>query len=53
MILRSQKQTSPPLKLIIEECTEKKALKKRNRRRIYTALKRQLKIRTRNVILSF
>ncbi len=28
MILRSQKQASPPLKLIIEECTKKKALKK-------------------------
>ena len=29
MILRSQKQTSPPLILIIEECTKKKALKKK------------------------
>ncbi len=53
MILRSQKQTSPPLKLIIEENSKKKALKKRNRRRIYAALKRQLKIRTKNVILAF
>ena len=44
MILRSQKQASPPLKLIIEENTKKKALKKRNRRRIYAALKRQFKI---------
>ena len=53
MILRSQKQTSPPLILIIEECTKKKSINKKNRRIIYTALKRQFKIRTRNVILSF
>ena len=53
MILRSQKQASPPLKLIIEENTKKKALKKRNRRRIYAALKRQFKIQSKNVILAF
>jgi hypothetical protein len=53
MILRSQKQASPPLKLIIEENTKKKALRKRNRRRIYAALKRQLKIQSKNVILAF
>ena len=53
MILRSQKQASPPLKLIIEENTKKKALRKRNRRRIYDALKRQLKIKSKNEILAF
>jgi hypothetical protein len=52
MLLRSKKQASPPLKLIIEENTKKKALKKRNRG-IYTALKRKYKIRIRNVILVF
>ncbi len=52
MLLRSQKQTSPPLKLVIEENTQKRALRKRTRG-IYTALKRRFKIRTRNVILTF
>ena len=52
MLLRSKKQTSPQLKLIIEESTEKRALRKRNHC-IYTALKRKYKIRIRNVILSF
>ena len=52
MLLRSKKQSSPPLKLVIEENTKKKALKKRNRG-IYTALKRKYKIRDRNVILVF
>ena len=52
MLLRSQKQTSPPLKLIIEENAKKKALRKRNCG-IYTALKRKYKIRIRNVILAF
>ena len=31
MILRSSKQTSPPIKLEIQEKTTKKALKKKNR----------------------
>ena len=52
MILRSKKQASPPLKLIIEENAKKKALRKRHRG-IYTALKRKYKIRIRNVILAF
>ena len=52
MLLRSKKQASPPLKLIIEENTKKKALRKRYRG-IYTALKRKYKIRIRNVILAF
>ncbi len=52
MLLRSKKQASPPLKLIIEENTKKKALRKRNRG-IYNALKRKYKIRIRNVILVF
>jgi hypothetical protein len=52
MLLRSQKQSSPPLKLIIEENTQKRALRKRTRS-IYTALKRRFKIHTRNVILTF
>ena len=30
MLLRSKKQASPPLKLIIEENAKKKALRKRN-----------------------
>ena len=30
MLLRSQKQTSPPLKLVIEENTKKRALKKKD-----------------------
>jgi len=52
MLLRSKKQASPPLKLVIEENAKKKALKKRNRG-IYSALKRRYKIRDRNVILVF
>jgi len=52
MLLRSKKQASPPLKLVIEENTKKKALRKRTRG-IYTALKRKYKIRDRNVILAF
>ena len=52
MLLRSQKKASPPLKLIIEENTKKKALRKRNRG-FYTALKRRYKIRIKNVILAF
>lgn len=51
MLLRSKKQTSPPLKLIIIEST-KKALKKKHRG-IYCALKRRYKIRRRNVIVPF
>jgi len=52
MLLRSRKQTTPPIKLEITENTQKKALKKRNRD-IYCALKRMYKIRIRNIILSF
>ena len=52
MLLRSKKQASPPLKLVIEENTKKKALRTRTRG-IYTALKRKYKIRDRNVILTF
>jgi predicted YcjX-like family ATPase len=50
MLLRSKKQASPPLKLIIME-SKKKALKKH--RGIYCALKRRYKIRRRNVIVPF
>ena len=54
MQLRSQKQTSPPLKLIIQETvkekSEKKALRKRNHL-FHTALKRLYKISIRNVVL--
>ena len=52
MLLRSKKQTSPPLKLVIIESTKKKALKKRHRG-IYAILKRKYKIQCRNVILTF
>ena len=52
MLLRSRKQTTPPLKLIIKDFTKKTALKKKNRR-IYISLKKKLKIQNKNVILSF
>lgn len=52
MLLRSKKQASPPLKLVIIESGEKKALKKRHRH-IYGVLKRRYKIRRRNVIVPF
>ena len=58
MILRSNKQTTPVLKLIITENktkkkTEKKALKKRNQNSIYKYLKKRYKIRKNNAIIPF
>jgi hypothetical protein len=59
MILRSNKQTTPVLKLIITENknktkkkTEKKALK-RNQNSIYKYLKKRYKIRKNNAIIPF
>jgi hypothetical protein len=49
MLLRSKKQTSPPLKLEITESIKKRVLKKRNG--LYSALKRRYKIRSKNVVL--
>ena len=57
MILRSNRQTTPVLKLIITENktkkkTEKKALK-RNQNSIYKYLKKRFKIRKNNAIIPF
>ena len=51
MLLRSKKQASPPLKLIIEENTKKKALRKRNSNYVYQSLKKRYSSRGENEIL--
>ena len=51
MILRSSKQTSPPIKLEIREKTAKKALKKKNPANMYKYWKKRFKLKKKNRLI--